>query len=175
MQYSTLIKSSWICKTLPYQNPSHCLFVVTQIKLFANQMSSTTYNSYCPFECLPKKNCHHSTAVLFSWNEKLQLLQRLSELIGAGSTLAVAVDTVQTANDLIHGHTLHQFGDALQISVTAAGDLQRLHDPVLHNNVHITGANSLGGKIHLHTINAPFSVSELSRLDTKYSITNPPA
>ena len=73
------------------------------------------------------------------------LLQRIGELIGAGSGLEAAAGTTEPLDDILSLHADHDPGDTQQVAGAAALDDTALNDAVfIYIHSHFTGAYALG-------------------------------
>ena len=84
----------------------------------------------------------------------LSCLQSLSQLIGAGGSLGAAGNTLNAGDDLVDIHAFHQSGDALQVAVAAAEELNILDLAVFNLKDDLSGAGALGLVSILHRVNS---------------------
>ena len=79
-----------------------------------------------------------------------RFLQRLSELIGAGSGLHAAVNAFYAGDHIFDLHALYKSADAFQIAIAAADELEVLYNAVLNIKEDPLRTGTLGFVIVLH-------------------------
>ena len=90
----------------------------------------------------------------YDLSDVLSFLQSLCQLIGAGSVLHAAADTFHAGNDVVHIHTLNKSGNALQIAVAAAKELNIGYLPVFDVKENLLGAGTLSFVLVMHLDNS---------------------
>lgn len=71
-------------------------------------------------------------------------LQRLGQLVGAGGAFHAAGDALHTGDDIVDVHTLHELGNALQVAIAAAHELDVFDLVVFHIKVDHLRTGALG-------------------------------
>ena len=80
----------------------------------------------------------------------VELFERLRELIGAGSGLESAADTLHPGNGFPGVHPHNQAGNALQVAVAPPLDLNFFYNPVFDLHPHELRADAAGPEYVLH-------------------------
>ena len=81
-------------------------------------------------------------------------LQSLCQLVGAGGSLGATGNTLNAGDNIIDVHAFHQRGDALQVAVAAAEELNILDLAVFNLKNDLSGAGALGLVSILHSVNS---------------------
>ena len=86
------------------------------------------------------------------------LFQSDGELVGAAGGLAAAADAAQTLDSLLNAHALDELGNALQVTVAAAHEIDGLDDVALQLDIDASGASAAG---HVSICHFSVSLNEL--------------